>query len=299
MVAALKRAKEQQVLLQAKAEADEAAALEEKNAAKRRKIEEAEAPPPEPEAPAQDPDCPPGWQKVFDDGHQAHYYWNVISNEVRWTPPVVEEKPPDAPCLPPALAQRLAKKQLVGEPEPEQGRWANIHESKQQDAELDEFAAAMAAEGAPLSNRAAKKQEVLEQYRPHPFIGSHNEPEVDPYADRKVQRIQAQQHKRMMLVEQQKQAKLKKQADIGYMPLSQLPISKGGKAGGKGKGKNGKGKKEEVDPMDVSSYSDAPRGGWGVGLKIPGAEPKTAGPRGKASGYHPDQADDRALYGEN
>ena len=32
--------------------------------------------------------------------------------------------------------------------------------------------------------------------------------------------------------------------------------------------------KEALDPMDVSSYSDAPRGGWTVGLE--GAQPRAA-----------------------
>jgi len=28
-------------------------------------------------------ELPPGWEAVFDEGHQAHYYWNTISNEAR------------------------------------------------------------------------------------------------------------------------------------------------------------------------------------------------------------------------
>ena len=41
----------------------------------------------------------------------------------------------------------------------------------------------------------------------------------------------------------------------------------------------GKKKEEEVDPMDPSAYSDAPKGSWGVGLlgSQPGAADTTAG----------------------
>ncbi|XP_073122873.1 uncharacterized protein [Henckelia pumila] len=49
------------------------------------------------------------------------------------------------------------------------------------------------------------------------------------------------------------------------------PLSKGFKKGGK---KRAHAEDDELDPMDPSSYSDAPRGGWVVGLK--GVQPRAA-----------------------
>ncbi|XP_019453100.1 PREDICTED: uncharacterized protein LOC109354810 [Lupinus angustifolius] len=49
------------------------------------------------------------------------------------------------------------------------------------------------------------------------------------------------------------------------------PFDKGGKKGGK---KRALEDDDELDPMDPSSYSDAPRGGWVVGLK--GVQPRAA-----------------------
>lgn len=49
------------------------------------------------------------------------------------------------------------------------------------------------------------------------------------------------------------------------------PFDKGSKKGGK---KRAYADDDELDPMDPSSYSDAPRGGWVVGLK--GVQPRAA-----------------------
>ncbi|WJX11076.1 hypothetical protein P8452_01727 [Trifolium repens] len=49
------------------------------------------------------------------------------------------------------------------------------------------------------------------------------------------------------------------------------PIDKGSKKLGK---KRAPEEDDELDPMDPSSYSDAPRGGWVVGLK--GVQPRAA-----------------------
>ncbi|CAJ1967768.1 unnamed protein product [Sphenostylis stenocarpa] len=52
---------------------------------------------------------------------------------------------------------------------------------------------------------------------------------------------------------------------------SKPPFHKGGRKGGK---KRDFAEDDELDPMDPSSYSDAPRGGWVVGLK--GVQPRAA-----------------------
>ncbi|KAH1060631.1 hypothetical protein AAZX31_02G154300 [Glycine max] len=52
---------------------------------------------------------------------------------------------------------------------------------------------------------------------------------------------------------------------------SKPPFDKGGRKGGK---KRTYAEDDELDPMDPSSYSDAPRGGWVVGLK--GVQPRAA-----------------------
>ncbi|KAI4300939.1 hypothetical protein L6164_034265 [Bauhinia variegata] len=52
---------------------------------------------------------------------------------------------------------------------------------------------------------------------------------------------------------------------------SKPPFDKGGRRGGK---KRTYSEDDELDPMDPSSYSDAPRGGWVVGLK--GVQPRAA-----------------------
>lgn len=52
---------------------------------------------------------------------------------------------------------------------------------------------------------------------------------------------------------------------------SKPPFDKGSKKGGK---KRAYAEDDELDPMDPSSYSDAPRGGWVVGLK--GVQPRAA-----------------------
>ncbi|CAA6665383.1 unnamed protein product [Spirodela intermedia] len=49
------------------------------------------------------------------------------------------------------------------------------------------------------------------------------------------------------------------------------PLGKGNKRGGR---KRAFSEDDELDPMDPSSYSDAPRGGWVVGLK--GVQPRAA-----------------------
>lgn len=49
------------------------------------------------------------------------------------------------------------------------------------------------------------------------------------------------------------------------------PFDKGSRRGGK---KRAHAEDDELDPMDPSSYSDAPRGGWVVGLK--GVQPRAA-----------------------
>ncbi|PSC67097.1 WW domain-binding 4 isoform X3 [Micractinium conductrix] len=55
--------------------------------------------------------------------------------------------------------------------------------------------------------------------------------------------------------------------------VTRPPIASGG-AGGAAKRGRFQGKGEALDPMDPSSYSDAPRGGWSSGLE--GAQPKAA-----------------------
>ncbi|XP_029129934.1 polyglutamine-binding protein 1 [Cajanus cajan] len=52
---------------------------------------------------------------------------------------------------------------------------------------------------------------------------------------------------------------------------SKPPFDKGSRKGGK---KRAYTEDDELDPMDPSSYSDAPRGGWVVGLK--GVQPRAA-----------------------
>lgn len=52
---------------------------------------------------------------------------------------------------------------------------------------------------------------------------------------------------------------------------SKPPFSKGNKRDNR---KRGHSEDDELDPMDPSSYSDAPRGGWVVGLK--GVQPRAA-----------------------
>ncbi|KAB1207899.1 Polyglutamine-binding protein 1 [Morella rubra] len=47
-----------------------------------------------------------------------------------------------------------------------------------------------------------------------------------------------------------------------------------GKGSGRGSRKRANTEDDELDPMDPSSYSDAPRGGWVVGLK--GVQPRAA-----------------------
>jgi len=72
--------------------------------------------------------------------------------------------------------------------------------------------------------------------------------DVDANADPKVQRQQRQQLERRAALQQ---------------------YGKGKGKGGKGKG-GSRGREEPVDPMDVSAYSDAPRGSWGAGMKREG-----------------------------
>lgn len=56
--------------------------------------------------------------------------------------------------------------------------------------------------------------------------------------------------------------------DVKTRSASKPPFAKTGRK------KQGPSETDELDPMDPSSYSDAPRGGWGVGLK--GVQPKAA-----------------------
>ncbi|MCO5612910.1 hypothetical protein L7F22_067183 [Adiantum nelumboides] len=59
--------------------------------------------------------------------------------------------------------------------------------------------------------------------------------------------------------------------DSKLRSASKPPFGKGNRRDIK---KQGPSETDELDPMDPSSYSDAPRGGWGVGLK--GVQPKAA-----------------------
>lgn len=75
---------------------------------------------------------PENWQACYDDRTMCYYYWNMVTNEVQWYPPVatIPPPPPSPPPSPPEIEETSNQKAgdtavedivVIGAPEPANG----------------------------------------------------------------------------------------------------------------------------------------------------------------------------------
>lgn len=250
-------------------------------------------------AAAHGPALPPGWHESFDPQYQRNYYYNYSTGERTWTKP--EWKPNAAPIPAAAAAAALPASarwekaiDLRGKP------YYYNHATKESSWTLPEGAALLEeaiAAAAPATAAPAKKQREEEPEEGEVAFTAakdNGSSQATQIAEKSLE-TNAIAIKKDQGEEQQLPSGWAQAVDPGsgttYYYNNILNITQwhhpsastgaagntGGVTGGGGGGQGGGGVKRPqpatkrtnqpaLDPMDPSSYSDTPRGGWGAGL---------------------------------
>ncbi|CAM6119364.1 unnamed protein product [Calypogeia fissa] len=212
---------------------------------------------PKPPPPPALPPLPPDWEEATDSGTGHKYYYNAKSNESSW------ERPK------PASADREAKSDKSSTATGEAASNGSASKFKkcagcagwgrglvQAWNYCNHCTRVLNIKVPPSMTQAAKRSQPVAA-APEPAV---EETVVEPEFKHKWQADIA------AAVEAETVRKEPKQR-IGVKPPT-------GKFNRKEQKRRAPADSDELDPMDPSSYSDAPRGGWGVGLK--GQQPRAA-----------------------
>ena len=230
---------------------------------------------------------PPGWASAVDPTYKTNYYFNSSSGERRWDKPSALPPTSSPPILTPSAAVVEAlpfgwtsatdptyHRIYYFNPSTGERQWDKPTQSTAQTfypshtfagpspgyifklgatglgyyidhpPQRHQSSAAMSHQSAPVIHRAPQIVKP-DQLNPVPLVGlSEEESKMS-----KVERMRAEQLARNTALAAQKGQKRSRQVGGG----------------------------QDFDPMDPSSYSDAPRGGWSRGLERPGLPPPAAG----------------------
>jgi polyglutamine-binding protein 1 len=194
---------------------------------------------------------PEGWQDVWEPGIACYYFWNTSNDEVSWLPPT---HPKAKVTVSAAKFRAMMRENDSDEDRSENEDDDDDHEEGDSDGDSD---------GKQASGTSSGSSSDIDS-------GSDSEPE-------------------------RKKPKASPRKGPSFFPAKAGPSSKGpfsdrqrpydyGRDRGRGRGSGRAANKNDLDPMDPSSYSDTcPRGKWSDGLEVrgeakSGVDPTAAGP---------------------
>ncbi|XP_072812894.1 polyglutamine-binding protein 1 isoform X1 [Vicugna pacos] len=190
---------------------------------------------------------PPSWYKVFDPSCGLPYYWNVDTDLVSWL----------SPHDPNSVVTKSAKKLRSSNADAEEKLDRN-HEKSDRGHEKSDRSHEKSERGHEKSERGHEKSD-RDRERGYDKVDRERERDRDRDRDRGYDKSDR---------EEVKERRHHRREELA-------PYSKSKKVASR--------KDDELDPMDPSSYSDAPRGTWSTGLPKrneakTGADTTAAGP---------------------
>lgn len=206
---------------------------------------------------------PPSWYKVFDPSCGLPYYWNVDTDLVSWL----------SPHDPNSIVTKSAKKLRSNNADVEEkSEWS--HEKLERSHEKLERAQEKVERGHEKAERGHEKAE-RERERGYDKVDRERDRDRERERDRerdREQRDRDRERDRERTYDKSERDDVKERRHHRREELAPYP-----------KSKKANRKDEELDPMDPSSYSDAPRGTWSTGLPKrneakTGADTTAAGP---------------------
>ncbi|TEA16925.1 hypothetical protein DBR06_SOUSAS20910032, partial [Sousa chinensis] len=190
---------------------------------------------------------PPSWYKVFDPSCGLPYYWNVDTDLVSWL----------SPHDPNSVVSKSAKKLRSSNADAEE-KLDRSHEKSDRGHEKSDRGHEKSERGHEKSERSHEKSD-RDRERGYDKVDRERERDRDRDRDRGYDKVDR---------EEGKERRHHRREELAPYPKSKKVASR---------------KDEELDPMDPSSYSDAPRGTWSTGLPKrneakTGADTTAAGP---------------------
>ncbi|GAB5584590.1 polyglutamine-binding protein 1 [Lynx pardinus] len=190
---------------------------------------------------------PPSWYKVFDPSCGLPYYWNVDTDLVSWL----------SPHDPNSVVTKSAKKLRSTNADTEE-KLDRGHEKPERGHEKPERGHEKPERGHEKPERGHEKSD-RDRERGYDKVERERERDRDRDRDRGYDKVDR---------EESKERRHHRREELAPYPKSKKVASR---------------KDEELDPMDPSSYSDAPRGTWSTGLPKrneakTGADTTAAGP---------------------
>lgn len=206
---------------------------------------------------------PPSWYKVFDPSCGLPYYWNVDTDLVSWL----------SPHDPNSIVTKSAKKLRSNNADVEE-KSERSHEKLERSHEKLERAQEKVERGHEKAERGHEKAE-RERERGYDKVDRERDRDRERERDRerdREQRDRDRERDRERTYDKSERDDVKERRHHRREELAPYP-----------KSKKANRKDEELDPMDPSSYSDAPRGTWSTGLPKrneakTGADTTAAGP---------------------
>jgi len=237
--------------------------------------------------PPADATLPPGWEKAMDPTYNHEYYYNASTGERSWVRPGASP----AAAAPAASAHSQLPQGWVEAVDPASGATYYCNAA----LGLTQWTRPMgASSGIPALQEAFQASDTFTGPRlgyvfksgplgpgyyldtpPAPGSASGSTP---PWiADTQAAAVEQQQEQVLgrgdperKRPRETRQERVEREQRERRMRLQTAGRGGGPRGGGRGRGAN----RDELDPMDPSAYSDAPQGGWSLGLE--GCQPKAA-----------------------
>uniref|UniRef100_A0A9L0SIB2 Polyglutamine-binding protein 1 n=1 Tax=Equus caballus TaxID=9796 RepID=A0A9L0SIB2_HORSE len=206
---------------------------------------------------------PPSWYKVFDPSCGLPYYWNVDTDLVSWL----------SPHDPNSVVTKSAKKLRSSNTDAEE-KLDRSHEKSDRGHEKSDRGHEKSDRGHEKSDRGHEKldrgheKSDRDRERGYDKVDRERERDRDRDRDRGYDKADREESKERRHHRREELAPYPKSKKDLTLPPTSTAASR---------------KDEELDPMDPSSYSDAPRGTWSTGLPKrneakTGADTTAAGP---------------------
>ncbi|XP_030663472.1 polyglutamine-binding protein 1 isoform X3 [Nomascus leucogenys] len=190
---------------------------------------------------------PPSWYKVFDPSCGLPYYWNADTDLVSWL----------SPHDPNSVVTKSAKKLRSSNADAEE-KLDRSHDKSDRGHDKSDRSHEKPDRGHDKSDRGHDKSD-RDRERGYDKVDRERERDRERDRDRGYDKADR---------EEGKERRHHRREELAPYPKSKKAVSR---------------KDEELDPMDPSSYSDAPRGTWSTGLPKrneakTGADTTAAGP---------------------
>lgn len=223
---------------------------------------------------------PPGWASAFDPTYGVVYYFNASTGERTWTRPGTEAAPPLPPPPPAAAGKERLPPGWRRMHDPSTGLAYYVHAASRETSWTPPVDAAVLAGMRRCTGCGGYGIGLLR---------SHG------YCDH-CSRILGRMPPGTAQVAAAPAAPMAMPAPVvtpthvavataaprpapRAAPASRMMVVAAGRGGGRRAARGGRGALEEDDPMDPSSYSDAPKGSWSTGLASSrAADPTASGP---------------------